>query len=306
MDIALSSLRFAFQSVKENQGCAGVDRVSIRMFEENEGVNLQVLQDELFRKVYRPCPLMKVLIPKKDEETPRALCIPTVRDRIVQKTVLNLIEPILDKEFEETSFAYRKGYSVKRAVQRIRSLYEKGYRFVIDADIDDFFDNVNHDILMDKFEKVIDNREIGHLVRLWLKADIWNGSTLETSRQGIPQGSPMSPVLANLFLDEIDERLSADGFRYVRYADNYLILGKNPAEARKGLELSEELLDRLHLDLEVAAVSTFDKGFTFLGVFFFNDLVMKPFDPPEKEKATPVFPAPFDIKAWRCGTQERR
>ncbi|MFA6011018.1 MAG: hypothetical protein WC799_13620 [Desulfobacteraceae bacterium] len=98
MDIALSSLRFAFQSMKENQGCAGVDRVSIRMFEENEGVNLQVLQDELFRKVYRPYPLMKVLIPKKDEETPRALCIPTVRDRIVQKAVLNLIEPILDKE----------------------------------------------------------------------------------------------------------------------------------------------------------------------------------------------------------------
>jgi group II intron reverse transcriptase/maturase len=306
MDIALSSLRFAFQSVKENQGCAGVDRVSIRMFEENEGVNLQVLQDELFRKVYRPYPLMKVLIPKKDEETPRALCIPTVRDRIVQKAVLNLIEPILDKEFEDTSFAYRKGYSVKRAVYRVRSLYEQGYQFVIDADIDDFFDSVDHDILMDKFEKVIDNREIGHLVRLWLKAEIWNGSTLETSPQGIPQGSPMSPVLANLFLDEIDERLSSDGFRYVRYADNYLILGKNPAEARKGLELSEELLDRLHLDLEVESVSTFDKGFTFLGVFFFNDLIMKPFEKPEKAKSTPVFPAPFDINAWRCGTQERR
>ena len=212
MDIALSSLAFAFRSVKENQGCAGVDRVTVRDFEENLDANLRVLQGELYARIYRPIPAMKVLIPKRDEDKPRVLCIPAVRDRVIQKAVLNLVEPILDKEFENLSFAYRKGYSVKQAVYQIKAFYKKGYCWIIDADIDDFFDNVDHGRHMEKFESVIDNQDIRHLVRLWLKTEIWNGQTLITPEKGLPQGSPISPVLANLFLDEIDEQLAEKGF----------------------------------------------------------------------------------------------
>lgn len=308
MDIALSSLEFAFESVKANQGCAGVDGVTVRRFEDNLVFNLKILQSDLYSRMYRPLPVMKVLIPKKDEDKPRVLCIPSIRDRVIQKAVLNLIEPVLDKEFEDCSFAYRKGYSVKRAVYQIKAYYNKGYHWIIDADVDDFFDNVDHDRLMEKFKPVIDNEDIRHLVRLWLKTEIWDGETLTIPEKGIPQGSPISPVLANLFLDEIDEQLAENGFKYVRYADNYLLLGKNENEARKGLALSMDLLDRMDLDLDVEAVSCFEKGFQYLGVFFFNDLVMKPFDPQKdgKGKQTPVFPKPFNMEAWMNHSQKKR
>lgn len=301
MEIALSSIRFAFESVKENNGCAGVDGVTVRQFGENLHHNIQVLQDEVYRQVYRPLPLMKILIPKKEGAGHRSLCIPPVRDRVIQKAVLNLVEPVLDKEFEDTSFAYRKGYSVKRAVQRIRSYYDQGYCWIIDADIDDFFDTVDHELLMAKFERVIDATALHRLVRLWLKAEIWDGTTLAVPERGIPQGSPISPVLANLFLDEIDEILSQRGFKYVRYADNYLLLGKTETEAGEALALSLELLDRLDLDLEVETMSSFDKGFRYLGVFFFNDLALKPFAASDQEKSRrrPVFPRPFDMAAWQ-------
>lgn len=308
MDIALSSLHFAFQSVKENQGCAGVDGVTVWRFEDNLEFNLRILQGELYDGRYRPLPAMKVLIPKKDEDKFRVLCIPSVRDRVIQKAVLSLIEPILDKEFEDCSFAYRKGYSVKQAVYKIKTYYKEGYCWIIDADIDDFFDNVDHDLLMEKFCQVIGNEDMQYLVRLWLKTKIWDGETLMVPDKGIPQGSPISPVLANLFLDEIDEQIAEKGFRYIRYADNYLLLGKSEIEARKCLSLSMDLLDRMDLDLDVEAISCFEKGFQYLGVFFFNDLVMKPFESQKdkKRKQTPIFPKPFDLNAWFNRIQRER
>lgn len=298
MEIALSSLGFAFEAVKENNGCAGVDRMTLRAFERNLLMNLQILQDRVARKVYKPLPLMKILIPKKKEGDPRKLCIPAVRDRVLQKAVLNLIEPVLDKEFEDSSFAYRKGYSVKRAALQINTYYRQGYRWIVDADIDDFFDNVDHDLLLEKFREVINNKDIAHLLNLWLKTETWGVDGLSVSEKGIPQGSPISPVLANLFLDEIDEKLDEKGYKYIRYADNYLLLGKNEKEAERAFDLSTRLLDEIDLDLEVENVTSFDKGFKYLGVFFLNDLVMKPIECDIKKTSEPVFPGPFDMAEW--------
>ncbi len=104
--------------------------------------------------------------------------------------------------------------------------------------------------------------------------------------------------MANLFLDEIDEQLSQNGHKYIRYADNYLLLGKNPAKAKKGLNLSMQMLEKIHLDLEIENVSSFEKGFQYLGVFFLNDMIFKPFDSKNKENIVPIFPKPFDMKAW--------
>ena len=207
-----SLLSSAFHSVKENHGCAGVDGVTIERFEENLDLNLAKLQDELERQNYFPLPLMKILVEKKNGE-PRALCIPAVRDRVVETAALQMIEPVLEKEFEECSFAYRKGRSVKQAVYKIKDCYDKGYRWVVDADIDAFFDSVDHKLLLAKFKQYIHDPHIQRLIEIWVTAEIWDGTSLKVCQKGIPQGSPISPILANLFLDELDEELLQKGRR---------------------------------------------------------------------------------------------
>ncbi|WP_211436081.1 reverse transcriptase/maturase family protein [Candidatus Kuenenia stuttgartiensis] len=123
------------------------------------------------------------------------MCIPSVRDRIVQAAVLQLIEPVLEKEFEECSFAYRKGRSVKQAVYKVREYYEQGYQWVVDADIDAFFDSVDYSLLLLKFKCYIHDPCIQNLVGLWLKGEVWDGKTVTTLKKGIPQGSPISRFL---------------------------------------------------------------------------------------------------------------
>jgi group II intron reverse transcriptase/maturase len=290
-------LQKAFQSVKKNNGCAGVDRVTIEAFERHLVHNLAVLQDEIGRDIYRPLPLMQILVAKKNGE-PRALCIPAVRDRVVETAALQVIEPVLEKEFEECSFAYRKGRSVKQAVYKIKEYYDKGYRWVVDADIDAFFDSVDHNLLLAKFKRYIHDPNIQRLIELWLAAEIWDGTSLKVCQKGIPQGSPISPILANLFLDELDEELLLKGYKYIRFADDYLILCKKKEEAEKGLELSKQVLEKLLLKLDEEEITTFDQGFKYLGVIFLKSMVMKPFEIQKKNRKVLFYPKPFNLDAY--------
>jgi group II intron reverse transcriptase/maturase len=292
-----SSLSSAFQHVKEKHGCAGVDGVTIERFEENLDLNLARLQDELVRQTYFPFPLMKILVEKKTGE-PRALCIPAVKDRVVETAVLQVIEPLLEKEFEDCSFAYRKGRSVKQAVYKIRDYYDKGYRWVVDADIDAFFDSVDHKLLLAKFKQYIHDPQIQRLVELWLAAEIWDGTSLKVCQKGIPQGSPISPILANLFLDELDEKLLRKGYKYIRFADDYVILCKKEEEAENGLELSKQILEKLLLKLDEEEITTFDQGFKYLGIVFLKSMVMKPFEVQKKNRKVLFYPKPFNIGAY--------
>ena len=166
-NINLGSLYSAFQSVKENHGCAGADGVTIEQFEGNLDINLKIMHNEITEQTYFPLPLLKILVDKGNGEA-RALCIPTVRDRVVQTAVLQLIEPVLEREFEECSFAYRKGRSVKQAVYKIKEYYEQGYHWIVDADIDAFFDSVDHALLLEKFKKYVSDPYIQKLIELWL------------------------------------------------------------------------------------------------------------------------------------------
>ena len=295
--INLSSLSSAFQHVKENYGCAGVDGVTIECFEENLDLNLGRLQDEVVRQMYFPLPLMKILVEKKNGE-PRALCIPAVRDRVVETAVLQMIGPVLEKEFEDCSFAYRKGRSVKQAVYKIKEYYDKGYRWVVDADIDAFFDSVNHNLLLAKFKRYIHDPQIQRLIELWVTAEIWDGTSLKICQKGIPQGSPISPILANLFLDELDEELLRNGYKYIRYADDYVILCKKKEDAEKGLELSKQVLEKLLLKLDEEEITTFDQGFKYLGVIFLKSMVMKPFEVQKKNRKVLFYPKPFNIDVY--------
>jgi group II intron reverse transcriptase/maturase len=297
IDINHSSLSSAFQHVKKNHGCAGVDGVTIERFEENLDLNLARLQDELEKQIYFPRPLMKILVEKKNGEA-RALCIPAVRDRVVETAVLQIIGPVLEKEFEECSFAYRKARSVKQAVCKITDYYDKGYRWVVDADIDAFFDSVDHKLLFAKFKQYIHDPQIQRLIELWLAAEIWDGTSLKVCQKGIPQGSPISPILANLFLDELDEELLRKGYKYIRYADDYVILCKKKEDAEKGLELSKQVLEKLLLKLDEEEITTFDQGFKYLGVIFLKSMVMKPFEVQKKNRKVLLYPKPFNLDAY--------
>ncbi len=294
--ISFSMLSQAFRAVRHNRGCAGVDLVTIRNFEDELDLNLRVLEDEVDRRVYSPLPLMKVLVAKKNGE-PRGLCIPAVRDRVVQKTVLNCIEQILEAEFEDCSFAFRKGRSVRQAVYQIKGFHHQGYRWVINADIDDFFDTVDHSILLEKFECLVEFPNIRELVRIWLAAEVWDGTALTRLEKGIPQGSPISPILSNLFLDELDVELLEAGHKYVRYADDFVILCKSRKKAERALELAEQVLGNLCLNLGDKEIITFKDGFRYLGVTFLGDLIMKSFDPPKKKNKVLFYPKPLDLES---------
>jgi len=274
-----------------------VDGVTIERFEKKLDLNLAVLKDELDRQVYFPLPLMKILVAKKNGE-PRGLCIPVVRDRVVQKVTLDRIEPLLEKEFEECSYAYRKGRSVKQVVYKIKEYYDQGYRWVVDADIDAFFDEMNHKLLLSKFDLVVHDPSIQRLVRQWLKAEVWDGTSLTTLEKGIPQGSPISPILANLFLDELDEELLQKDYKYIRYADDYVIFCKSTQKAKYALELSKKVLEKLLLELDEEEITSFDKGFKYLGVFFVKSMIMTPYDLEKKKHNVLFYPRPFDLETY--------
>ncbi len=284
----------SFQRVKENHGCAGADGVTVEQFEGNLDINLKIMHNEITEQTYFPLPLLKILVDKGNGEA-RALCIPAVRDRVVQASVLQIIEPILEREFEECSFAYRKGRSVKLAVYKIKEYYEQGYHWIVDADIDAFFDSVDHTLLLAKFKKYVSIPYIQKLIELWLKAEIWDGESLTVLQKGIPQGSPISPILANLFLDELDEALLKKGYRLIRYSDDFVILCKKPDEAKEALQLSKQILEKLLLKLDEEQILSFEDGFKFLGVTFIRSMIMVPFDRPKKERKILLYPDSLNI-----------
>ena len=188
---------------------------------------------------------------------------------------------------------------MRQAVARVQRLYDTGYRWVVHADIDAFFDQIDHRLLLQKVTRLIRDERILRLIELWVAAEVWDGRQVVTLTRGIPQGSVVSPILANLFLDELDEALEAEGYRLVRFADDFLILCKTPEKAREGLELTEEVLNKMSLQLDQADVVHFDQGFTFLGVMFVRSMAMVPFHRARPERKVLFVPPPLDLAAYR-------
>ena len=207
---------------------------------------------------------------------------------------------IFEKEFEDISHAYREGRGVHTAIEEISYWRDKGYRFAVDADIDDYFDNVPHDLLLDKLQRLISDEAVLRLFRKWIKAEIYDGERIWTLEKGIPQGSVVSPVLANLFLDELDEVLTGFGKKLVRYADDFLILSKTQAEAEENIELTDMMLDDLKLDLNPlkTKIVSFDAGFKFLGAIFLFDDVYIPEPKKRKKQKLGAFPEPLTLKRY--------
>ena len=217
--LARENMQRAWKRVKENKGSAGVDGLSIAETEKYLLENWPQIREELLSGKYRPQAVKKVQIPKPGGGE-RELGIPTVTDRLIQQAMLQVLQPQIDPKFSEYSYGFRPGRRAHDAVFKAQSYIQEGYRIVVDVDLEKFFDRVNHDILMSRVSRHVSDARVLHLIRRYLNSGVMYNGVVQDRELGTPQGSPLSPLLANILLDEVDKELERRGHRFVRYADD--------------------------------------------------------------------------------------
>jgi len=286
--ISLGRMDQAWEKVRSNAGCAGGDKVSIRSYQGGAARRLTELRARLVDGSYRPGSYRAIDIPKPNGGV-RRLMVPCVEDRIVHTALAQTLTPILEAMFSEASYAYRPGRSVKMAVQAIERWRKAGYWYVFEADIVGFFDNVRHELLLEKLEAAlvgqVDADKLVSLVALGLEH---LSAESGVAGRGVPQGSPLSPLLANLYLDALDDMLEQSGVRLVRFADDFVVLCKKRANADHLVEEVRELLATHGLELHAkgTGVVDFDRGFTFLGHLFVRSFALQQINDPEDDLVT--------------------
>ena len=262
-------MKQAFKAVKRNRGAAGIDKVSIAMFEENLDANLASLKRDLkTRGSFVPKPLRRAWIPKDAKgKKLRPLGIPAVRDRIAQEVIRRLLGPIFEPLFHDCSFGFRPGRSCHQAIERVLSFHEQGDRVTLDADIAGFFDNIPHKLIVDAVAEEVADGNILNLVKKFLAAGVMDNGVFKPTSIGTPQGGVVSPLLANIVLNKLDGRLEEAGYRFVRYADDFVVVGKDRKQAEAALMLVEEVMTELGLKLssEKTKIANYGKGYEFLG-----------------------------------------
>lgn len=256
----------AFRNVKRNRGAAGIDKISITLFENNLLQNLLALMHQLKDGTFRPLPLRRVHIPKGDGTT-RPLGIPAVRDRVAQEVLRLILNPIFEPIFHNDSFGFRPARNCHMAVERVLELHRLGHTQVLDADIKGFFDNIPHRVIMAGLTAEVADGNILNLVERFLKAGVMDAGAFQPTTVGTPQGGVISPLLANIALNSLDWRLHDAGCRFVRYADDFVVLCQNAAAVQEAHALVQGHLDQLGLTLsaEKTKQTQFREGFAFLG-----------------------------------------
>jgi group II intron reverse transcriptase/maturase len=213
--LASANMVKAWKRVKANRGSAGVDGRTIAETAAYLRTHWPRIRESLLNGSYRPEPVRRVQIPKAGGGM-RELGIPTVTDRLIQQALLQVLQPMIDPTFSEHSYGFRPGRRAHDAVLNARRYVQDGYRVVVDVDLETFFDRVNHDILMERLSRRIDDKAVLRLIRRYLVAGIMDGGVVMQRYEGTPQGGPLSPLLANVLLDEVDRALEARGHRFVR------------------------------------------------------------------------------------------
>jgi group II intron reverse transcriptase/maturase len=274
------NLKNAWTKVRANRGSGGVDGESIAGLEARLEENLAETLRLLKEKRYQPQPVRRVYIPKPDGRQ-RPLGIPTIRDRVVQQAIRDILEPIFEEIFLPNSHGYRAGKNAHQAVVKAEAYLNKGYVWVLDADIQGFFDHVDHEVLMDLVNEKIADGRILDLIRAFLKSGVMEDGEFAETVEGTPQGGVISPLLANIYLNHFDRRMGEEGFLLLRYADDFLVFCKEEWEAKKALEVARRILDSelkltLHPD-KTRIVNARVHGVEFVG-FKFNGKWRRPRD----------------------------
>jgi RNA-directed DNA polymerase len=274
---ALPNLEQAWRHVAANQGAPGIDGVTIEQFRANADDRLAQLSADLRQKSYRPQPVRRVLIPKGGKGGgQRPLGIPTVRDRIVQQALRQVLEPIFEAKFSPRSHGFRPERGLSTALPVVDRAVRHGYQWVVDADLKAFFDTVDHEQLIDAVAEEIADGSVLRLIRLILRSGVFlpGAAEVEPTELGTPQGGPLSPLLANVYLHAFDERMVQAGYGLVRYADDFVIFAKSESEAQAALTLTRQILEgemELQVHPEKTRVVSVAEGFAFLGFHYFRD-----------------------------------
>ena len=250
---------------------AGVDKVSVGRFEANLEPNLLALMKVLKSGAFRPDPLLRVRISKgpRTKKT-RPLGIPVVRDRVAQEVLRRLLEPIFEPLFQDASFGFRPKRNCHQAIQWLLSLHDAGYLWVLDADVEGFFDHIPQNVIMQLVADKVADGNILRLLQRFLTAGVMDDGVFKPTTVGTPQGGVISPLLANIVLNQLDWALHRAGFQFARYADDFVVLTRSQQQAQEAMELVQQVLEtplQLRLSPEKTRIMTFGKGYEFLGFF---------------------------------------
>lgn len=267
------TLELAWAKVRSNAGGSGVDRVTIERFAKDCPRGLLDLKEQLRTASYQPLPVKRVWIEKPGTKQERPLGIPTVRDRIVQTALRLVIEPIFEHQFAEHSYGFRPGRGCKDALRRVQALLDEGQTWVVDADLKSYFDTIPKDRLMGRVEERIADSRVLALLRGYLDQEVMEELVRhEPTERGTPQGAVISPLLANIYLDPLDQLLAAAGVQMVRYADDFVLLCRSEGEARSALARVQAWVEENGLTLHPQKTRIVDVtqpgGFDFLGYHF--------------------------------------
>jgi RNA-directed DNA polymerase len=272
---AVQPLLQASQRVLENEGAAGVDHQTTGEFARNLMKEIECLSESLQRDTYRPQAIRRTWIPKPDSDEKRPLGIPTVRDRVVQASVLQLLEPIFDVMFADRSYGFRHGRGCHHALEDVETLLAAGYVHVVDADLKSYFDTIPQDRLMERVGAKVSDRRVLRLVQMFLEQKIMEDLAEWTPEGGTPQGAVLSPLLANIYLNPLDHEMAAAGIAMIRYADDFVILCRSREDAEAALSRVQEWVQANGLTLHPAKTRIVDartEEFQFLGYLFRGSL----------------------------------
>ena len=266
--LARENMQQAWKRVRSNKGAAGIDGLDIDQTADRLRNEWPAIREQLLSGTYRPQPVRRVTIPKPDGGE-RELGIPTVTDRLIQQALLQVLQPILDPTFSQHSYGFRPNRSAHGAVLAAQAYVQSGRRVVVDVDLEKFFDRVNHDILIDRVQKRIGDAGVIRLIRAYLNSGIMMDGVVQERVMGTPQGGPLSPLLANVLLDEVDKELERRGHSFVRYADDANVYVRSRRAGKRVMALLLKLYGRLRLTVnqtKSAVASVFQRK--FLGYSF--------------------------------------
>ena len=233
----------AWKQVRANKGAPGIDGITIEEFTEYAHENWKGIKRALLEGVYRPHPVKRVKIPKDNGGT-RNLGIPVVTDRVIQQAITQVLTPVFDPHFSESSFGFRPNRSAHQAVKKVLRLIQRGYAYAVDIDLEKFFDTVNHDVLMNRVSRKVSDKGVLRLIGKYLRAGVVADGRLNETSKGVPQGGPLSPLLSNILLDDLDKELERRGHRFARYADDLIILVKSRRAGERVMESISRFLER--------------------------------------------------------------